>query len=129
MKIHKDLKKPRINQTYSKTAYESPIQILESTSSVKDALKQVAEDLNDQLETKTFRIIKEYGIVVDKDELIKALKYDREQYSKGYADALTTLREKCNEHQDLHRGDDGVFRAYISIEDLDYIVEELGVRN
>ena len=123
--MHKDLTKPRIKQTYSKTAYESPIQILEGTCDVKDALKQVAEDLNDQLETKTFTIIKEYGIVVDKDELIRALNYDREQYSKGYADALTTLREKCVEHQDSHKGDDGVFRAYISIEDLDVIIDEL----
>lgn len=123
--MHKDLTKPRIKQTYSKTAYESPIQILESTCSVKDALKQVTEDFNDQVETKTCTIIKEYGIVVDKDELIKALKYDREQYSKGYADALTTLREKCNEHQDFHKGDDGVFRAYISIEDLDRVIDDM----
>lgn len=29
------------------------------------------------------------GINVDKEELIKALKYDRDQYKKGYQDALT----------------------------------------
>lgn len=123
--MHKDLTKPRIKQTYSKTAYESPIQILESTSDVKDALKQVAENLNDQLETETFSIIKGYGIVVDKDELIKALNYDREQYSKGYADALQTIREKCIEHQDFHKGEDGKFRGWISVEDLDYIISEM----
>ena len=39
--------------------------------------------------------------------------------------AITALREKCIEHQDFHRGDDGVFRAYISIEDLDVIIDEL----
>ena len=39
--------------------------------------------------------------------------------------AITALREKCIEHQDFHKGDDGVFRAYISIEDLDVIIDEL----
>lgn len=43
--------------------------------------------------------------------------------------AITALREKCVEHQDFHKGDDGVFRAYISIEDLDRIVDELEVRS
>jgi hypothetical protein len=38
---------------------------------------------------------------------------------------LELLREKCIEHQDFHKGDDGVFRAYISIEDLDVIIDEL----
>ena len=123
--MHKDLTKPRIKQTYSKTAYESPIQILESTCDVKDALKQVAKDLNDQLETKTFSIIKEYGIVVDKDELIRALNYDREQYSKGYAEAIQTIREKCLEHQDFHKGEDVVFKGWISVVDLDEIISEV----
>lgn len=39
--------------------------------------------------------------------------------------AITALREKCIEHQDFHKGDDGKFRAYISIEDLDVIIDEL----
>ncbi len=39
--------------------------------------------------------------------------------------AITALREKCIEHQDFHKGDDGVFRAYVSIEDLDNIISEM----
>ena len=38
---------------------------------------------------------------------------------------LELLREKCIEHQDYHKCDDGKFRAYISIEDLDVIIDEL----
>lgn len=34
-----------------------------------------------------YRAIYELGIVVDKDELIKALRYDREQYVRGFVDA------------------------------------------
>ena len=33
-----------------------------------------------------FRKCEEYGLDVNMDELIKALNYDREQYSKGYRD-------------------------------------------
>ena len=43
--------------------------------------------------------------------------------------AITALREKCIEHQDFHKGDDGVFRAYVSIEDLDQVIDELEIRS
>ena len=33
-----------------------------------------------------YQAILSYGITVDKDELLRALKYDRNQYEKGYAD-------------------------------------------
>ena len=38
-------------------------------------------------------IVQQYGIVVDKEELLKALQYDREQYAKGYNDALNKVKE------------------------------------
>lgn len=34
------------------------------------------------------------GYQVDKDELIKALQYDREQYIKGYSDCKTEMIDK-----------------------------------
>lgn len=40
----------------------------------------------------------EIGIIVDKDELIKALQYDREQYEKGWEDGYNEkLREFAEE--------------------------------
>ena len=33
------------------------------------------------------------GYSVDKDELEKALKYDRDQYKKGYMDAINDIKE------------------------------------
>jgi hypothetical protein len=39
-----------------------------------------------QLENDIMNMIQKYGITVDKDELLKALRYDRDQYDKGYAD-------------------------------------------
>jgi len=53
------------------TGYESPIEII----SGKMRMEQ---------ENHIFKVIQDYGVNVDKDELIKALQYDRDQYEKGY---------------------------------------------
>lgn len=54
--------------------YRSPIDIIYS-------------DLNMKLENEVYKAIQNVCISVDKDELIKALAYDRQQYEQGYADA------------------------------------------
>ena len=53
--------------------YQSPIELIH-------------QGLETKVENDIFKAILNYGINVDKDELIKALKYDRDQYEKGYAD-------------------------------------------
>lgn len=60
--------------------YESPIQKL-----VMDVEKKVMQEE----ETQLFMTIKQaIGFSVDKEELLKALKYDRNQYEQGYIDGL-----------------------------------------
>lgn len=39
-----------------------------------------------QMEGEIMKAVQKVGVVVDKDELIKALNYDRQQYEKGYED-------------------------------------------
>lgn len=53
-------------------SYESPIEI--------------AEKMSNQIDGDIMNVILSYGIKVDKNELIKALSYDRGQYEKGYTD-------------------------------------------
>lgn len=54
--------------------YESPLQI-------------IPEKIFADLDTKILKTINfEYGVKIDKQELIKALGYDRNQYEKGYQD-------------------------------------------
>lgn len=53
--------------------YESPIKLFE------DKVEVFIED-------EIVKAVQKVGIKVDKDELFKALEYDREQYSKGYHD-------------------------------------------
>lgn len=60
--------------------YDSPITVV---------LSQLQTDLNNLLEDDTMlTITQKYGISINKDELVKALNYDRSQYNKGYRDAI-----------------------------------------
>jgi len=51
--------------------YESPIQV-----NYRDVIGQQEENI--------VRVVLSYDINVDKEELLKALNYDRQQYCKGY---------------------------------------------
>lgn len=61
--------------------YESPIKIIESTidSIYKDIVKKKDDAIFAEIQSS-------FGVDVDREELIRALRYDREQYEKGYAD-------------------------------------------
>jgi hypothetical protein len=61
--------------------YESPIEI-------------ITKQMRTQFEDNVFKAIQDYGIVVDRDELIKALQYDREQYDKGFADGMLARKDE-----------------------------------
>jgi hypothetical protein len=56
--------------------YKSPIEVL-------------SQSLKLEIEKGVYKAVENYGINVDKDELIKALQYDRNQYNKGYADGYS----------------------------------------
>ena len=47
---------------------------------------EIAEKMSNQIEKDIIKVVFSYGIKVDKDELVKALSYDRKQYEIGYAD-------------------------------------------
>ena len=53
--------------------YKSPIEI-------------ITKQINTQIEEHIFNAIQEVAADVDKEELIKALQYDRNQYEQGYMD-------------------------------------------
>ena len=67
--------------------YESPIEM-------------IASDISIKLENDVVTAIQSYGINVDKDELIRALRYDRNQYNKGYQDAKAEIIhcKDCKHH-------------------------------
>lgn len=66
------------------SGYESPI-------------RMIVGEMQTKMEADTMSVIQRYGIDVDKEELIKALAYDREQYDKGYSDGYKAGRNKAKE--------------------------------
>lgn len=59
--------------------WESPINIMEIQ-------EPIIEQLNNEREEMVLKQIWKIGVDVNKEELIKALQYDRGQYEKGYKD-------------------------------------------
>jgi hypothetical protein len=57
--------------------YESPITLM---------VQKMAEQVAKELDEATFKAVERVVPTVDRDELLKALRYDRGQYDKGYAD-------------------------------------------
>lgn len=58
--------------------YKSPIKA--------NFAEPIYEQVQDAFDNAVFKAVQEMSIEVDKDELIKALQYDRDQYDKGYRD-------------------------------------------
>ena len=69
---YKPLTQEQLLQEVSELSYQPVINILQG-------------NLREQVEGDVIHIIQSYGIDIDKDELVKALKYDRDQYRKGFA--------------------------------------------
>lgn len=52
----------------------------------KSPIDMVVGETQMIMDNEVFKAVKKVGIVVNKEELIAALKYDRGQYDKGYQD-------------------------------------------
>lgn len=70
--------------------YKAPIEICRT---IEDIIQKVVEETDNQVYEAVCRV----GVNVDKEELIKALRYDREQYAKGYADGVREFAEKLKQ--------------------------------
>ena len=55
--------------------YESPLQLI---------YNELGQRIEKSIADNAVRVVQEYGFNVDRDELIKALRYDRGQYDVGY---------------------------------------------
>lgn len=60
-------------------SYESPIEMF------TDTVGHYWSEQNDEL---VMKAVKKVGVEVNKDELVKALAYDRDQYEKGFHDGM-----------------------------------------
>ena len=68
-------------------------------------IKVIQGELETQLEGEILKAVHRVGVTVDRDELIRALRYDREQYQKGFddarEDAVVVTRCKDCKHYDM----------------------------
>lgn len=86
--------------------YKSPITIIEST--IDSFNKAIIKQKDDAIFAE---IQHSFGVDLDREELIRALKYDRDQYNKGYADGIRDAREElvrckeCKHFDKLFKGD------------------------
>ena len=105
--IYESTNPPTYDELLGKIAgmcYESPIDI-------------VVGEMQFKFEQDVMKAIQSYDIGVDRDELIKALQYDRHQYEKGFADAckLNTKGEWISVEDRLPTYEDGkvlIYTAY-----------------
>lgn len=65
--------------------YKSPISIW---------LTETQKAFEEQVEKQVYKEIINVGVEVDKEELLKALKYDREQYEKGFKEGANSVIEE-----------------------------------
>ena len=93
--------------------YESPI-------TVYTQLNDVLEEVHKKQEEYVYNYLFEIGVNVDKEELIKALQYDREQYTKGYRDGMQKLAERLTEKATSYMNEGSV-----SVNDIEKLVKEM----
>lgn len=77
-------------------SYESPIRLITD----EYALKLIEDE-----EQNIVKAVCNYGIDIDKDELVKLIHNDRKQYDKGYADGWRDMKKslvRCGDCK--HRG-------------------------
>lgn len=65
--------------------YKSPIEMLCS---------EIQRHIDQENENMVITAIRNVGVNIDKDELMKALRYDRNQYAKGYEDGKNEILNK-----------------------------------
>lgn len=72
--------------------YESPIEVI---------FGEIQNKVSEDLEGLVYQAIQNVHVNVDKEELIKALNYDREQYEKGYRDGYRAKEEEVMKEDDV----------------------------
>lgn len=66
---------------------EEAIQKMINDSAYQSPIEMIYHDMQMHFEDEVCKAVQQVDIHVDKEELVKALEYDRKQYEKGYSDA------------------------------------------
>lgn len=77
-------------------SYKSPIHLFELSSPGEELIRKITKAVEDEKVTYVYEYVGHLGIDVDKEELLRALKYDRDQYGEGHFDGYF---EAMNEYE------------------------------
>ena len=98
--------------------YESPITLIRTQTD------RIIKEINNETDEVIFKAVVNVLPQVDKDELVKALAYDRGQYSKGYKDRDSEIVrcEDCRHRNtwDNPRLDPQYYRCGMGVKFRDY---------
>jgi hypothetical protein len=84
----------------------------------KSPIEMALETFRFEQENNILKAVQNVGINVNKDELIKALQYDRDQYNKGYKDGAKELADQLKR----------ALRVFdIELHIIDTILKDMGV--
>ena len=82
--------------------WESPIHLIEQRMPI-------------QLEGDIMKAVTKVGIMADKEELLRALQYDRKQYYRGYNDAIKEFAEEIKRYIAVEYGLTDISLGYIDM--------------
>lgn len=94
-------------------------------------IEVVLKETYSQFEDDVCRMVQEYGVNVNKDELMKALQNDRNKYDKGYCDGVIEFAKYLKEHSSLYGLNNYIRLDAINIDYLydfveDFLEENIG---
>ncbi|MBQ8903887.1 MAG: hypothetical protein IJY73_06325 [Oscillospiraceae bacterium] len=92
--------------------YESPIKV-------------AMGDLQMQVEGEICRAVQTIGVKIDKEELLKALQYDRGQHDKGYKDGIKEFAARLKTRITPHDFCDCFHALALSSAFIDELVKEM----
>jgi hypothetical protein len=91
------LNKESLEKLFPRLHYDCDLSMLEYKSPIQVRVEQAVKAFNLQVENEVYKVVQNYEINVDKDELIKALQYDRNQYELGYRAGYRKASEVARE--------------------------------
>lgn len=75
--------------------YKSPIEM---------AIETIYKDVTDKGDNAILEAVQKVGVTVDKNELIKALKYDRDQFNIGFSNGYEKAINDVANYLDVEKG-------------------------
>lgn len=97
-------------------AFKTGVQSFDYQSPIEIIYNQIQCDFEKQLEKNVIQAVQSYGIKVDRDELIKALQYDRRQYEKGFEDARKQFERQQGEWIETNSNDENIICPFCKTE-------------